>query len=51
MKYGFMSSELMSGLYEHDNMMRGKCTKLVFSDIGTLLYPTSFENSVPYIAQ
>lgn len=50
MKYGFMSSELISGLYEHDKTMRGKCTKLVFSDIGTLLY-FSVENSVPCIAQ
>lgn len=51
MKYGFMSSELVSWLYEHDKMMRGKCKKVVFSDIGTLLYPTSVENSVRCIAQ
>lgn len=45
-----MSSELISGLYVHDKMMRGKCTKLVFSDIGSLLY-FSVENSAPCIAQ
>lgn len=50
MKYGFMSSELISGLYEHDKMMKGECTKLEFSDIGTLLY-FSVENSVPCITQ
>lgn len=27
MKYGFMSSELVSWLYEHDKMMRGNVQK------------------------
>lgn len=46
-----MSSELISGLYEHDKMMRGKFTKLVFSVIGTVYYPTRVQNSVSCITQ